>query len=82
MPHAPGKPDIAEASATFELHSTQIESDGLGGQIVVEETGLAFDADQAFGQTAGRELTLGIEFAELGNGLLTHFAADANRPVR
>ncbi|MSR54326.1 MAG: hypothetical protein EXS09_13700 [Gemmataceae bacterium] len=71
LPQSPGEPDIAAASVTFELYAAQI---------VVEQTGLTFDAHEAIGQAAVGKLTLGIEFAAWSDGLLTHFAADADGP--
>ena len=48
------------------------------GGYILEQAGAPFDADDGFGKVPRRELALGVEFAELGDRLLTHLAANAD----
>ena len=79
LPEPLRQPDVAELAAAFDAEPAQIERNRLGRQAVVEQAGLAFDADDSFGQSAGRESPFGIEFAELGDGLLANLAPVPDR---
>ena len=55
----------------------QLDANRLVGLGLVEQTGLAFDADDGLGQCPGPDTARRIQFAEVGNYLLAHPVAGA-----
>ena len=79
LPEFPGEPDVAEPPTAFQPETTRDDSDGLGREVLVKEAGLTLQTDERVGQMAHRDASLGVEFAELGDGLLPHLRSDAHR---
>ncbi len=77
LPQPPTQPDIAEVPATLQAEASQIDADRFLGQLVVEESRLAFDANDGLCQGPRPHPAASVQFAELRYRLLPYLAADA-----
>src|SRR6516165_10415686 len=78
LPEAEPQPEVAKPPAAFQAKAAQVDGHGFGRRRLVEQAGLAFDADDRLCEGTGPDPAGSIEFTELGNRLLTHLAAQAH----
>jgi len=79
-PEQPAEPHIAEGAPPLHAHAVQPDGHGLGRGIRRrEEVALQLTAGESRGQCPGAGPSLGIEFPELGDGLLDDLLAHPDR---
>jgi hypothetical protein len=77
-PQRPAEPHVAERAASLEPNPVQVNGDRLVGLPIVEQIGLHAVGGDGPRQSRGTGAALGIELAQLGDGLLDNLAADAH----